>query len=29
MVTMRSTTLNQDDEVAQTLTVTMVVPRRP
>ena len=28
MVTMRSTTLNQDDEVAQTLTVTMVVPRR-
>ena len=29
IVTMRSTTLNQDDEVAQTLTVSMVVPRRP
>ena len=29
IVTMRSTTLNQDDEVAQTLTVNMVVPRRP
>ena len=29
IVTMRSTTLNQDDEVVQTLTVTMVVPRRP
>ena len=29
IVTMRSTTLNQDEEVAQTLTVTMVVPRRP
>jgi acyl dehydratase len=29
IVTMRSITLNQDDEVAQTLTVSMVVPRRP
>jgi acyl dehydratase len=29
IVTMRSTTLNQDDEIAQTLTVSMVVPRRP
>ena len=29
IVTMRSMTLNQDDEVAQTLTVNMVVPRRP
>lgn len=29
IVTMSSTTLNQDDEIVQTLTVTMVVPRRP
>ncbi len=29
IVTMLSTTLNQDDEVVQTFTVSMVVPRRP
>ena len=29
MVTMRGETLNQNDEVVQTLVVTMVVPRRP
>jgi acyl dehydratase len=29
IVTMLSTTLNQDDEVVQTFTVTMVVLRRP
>jgi acyl dehydratase len=29
IVTMLSNTLNQHDEIVQTLTVTMVVPRRP
>ena len=29
IVTMLSNTLNQDDEVVQTFTVSMVVPRRP
>jgi acyl dehydratase len=29
LVTIRSTTLNQHDEVVQTLTSTIVVPRRP
>lgn len=29
IVTMLSTTLNQDDEVVQTFTVSLVVPRRP
>jgi len=29
IVTMLSTTLNQDEEVVQTFTVSMVVPRRP
>jgi acyl dehydratase len=29
MVTMRSQTLNQRNEVVQTLTMKLVVPRRP
>jgi acyl dehydratase len=29
MITLRSRTLNQRDEAVQTLTVKLIVPRRP